>query len=158
MPLALTTLALALVRQPFLLRHGPHSPRLPAAPHMLDSPLSTVVAPLRKFEPSGDAVARSGDLLTGLPIEVALLFGAILLVGVAGLVKQSGILRPDAPTVGLGESRESVAPRAAAAAEEEDAEPLTQAEQEKKYFAILAEEAKTKRGGSAQKRKKKKQR
>ena len=93
-------------------------------------------------------------MLQDLPVEVALLFGAILLVGVAGLVKQSGVLTDNAPTVGLGESRDDLVGTAAAAKEND--ENLTQAEQEKKYFAVLAEEQKQKRGGSSEKRKKKK--
>ena len=113
-----------------------------------------IVTVSRKFEPSSAAPAVQGEILKDLPVEVALLFGAILLVGVAGLVKQSGVLTPNAPTVGLGESRDELAGSAAAAKATD--ESLSQAEQEKKYFAILAEEQKQKRGGSSDKRKKKK--
>lgn len=85
---------------------------------------------------------------------MVLLFGAIFLVGVIGLVKQSGALGDSAPTVGLGDSREDLLSSAEEAKEEEDM--LSQAEKEKKYFSILAEEAKNKRGGSAKRRKKRK--
>merc|ERR1712050_721608 len=113
-----------------------------------------IASPLRKFEPSSSAPAEAGDLLTGLPIEVGLLFGTILLAGVAGLIKQSGVLSQNAPTIGLGESRDDLAKSAAHAVEDEAT--MTQAEQEKKYFAILANEAKAKRGGSSESCKKKK--
>lgn len=93
-------------------------------------------------------------MLDGLPIEVTLLFGTIVLVGVVGLVQQSGVLSNAAPTIGFGESREEVAPAADAAAEEKDESEMTQAEKEKKYFTILAEDAKRKRGGSKRKKRK----
>lgn len=74
----------------------------------------------------------------------------------AGLIKQSGVLSSMAPTVGLGQSREELAPEAEVA--QETAEAMSQAEQEKKYFGVLAEEMATKRGGDKKKRKKSKKR
>ena len=121
---------------------------------MLDNPYDAIASPLRKFE-APPAVADGGNPLTDLPIEVGLLFGAILVVGVLGLLKQSGALTESAPTVGLGESREDLAPDAAAAAGQDQAE-MTQGQKEKQYFAILAEEQAQKRGGSNATRKKKK--
>lgn len=94
--------------------------------------------------------------MSDLPIEVELLFGVILIVGVAGLLKQSGTLSANAPTVELGESRDGLAAKAAAVQQEEASKELSQAEQEKKYFAILADEVAAKRGGSKSKRKKRK--
>ena len=81
----------------------------PAAPIiMLDTPLDALASPLRKWEVPADAAAvdPNANPLTDLPIEVAALFGFIILVGIAGLVKQSGALSESAPTVGLGETRE----------------------------------------------------
>eukprot|EP00966_Prymnesium_polylepis_P107126 2480734-Prymnesium_polylepis.2 len=120
---------------------------------MVDSPMEALASPLRKFEGTSTAAAGTGDILKDVPIEVVGLFGAIILVGVAGLVKQSGVLSAAAPTVGLGDSRADLKESAETAATEEA--DMTQAEQEKKYFAILAEEAKGKRGGSSEARKKK---
>ena len=125
--------------------------RTPAAgPHM--DVYSTLASPMRKFEVAPtDAAAASGNMFSDLPVEVALLFGAIVVVGIAGLVKSSGALSPSAPTVGLGESRDEKVEEAAKAEAE-----MSQAEKERKYFAILADEQATKRGGSKSKRKKKK--
>ena len=99
-------------------------------------------------------------MLSDLPIEVGLLFGALIFVGIAGLVKQSGVLSADAPTVGLGDSRDDLVEAArekaaeAAASQEVDISELSQAEKERKYFSVLAEEQAQKRGGSKSKRKK----
>ena len=113
---------------------------------------STLASPMRKFEVAPtDAAAASGNMFSDLPVEVAVLFGAIVVVGIAGLVKSSGALSPSAPTVGLGESRDEKVEEAAKAEAE-----MSQAEKERKYFAILADEQATKRGGSKSKRKKKK--
>merc|ERR1719343_1404336 len=82
---------------------------------MVATPLDAIASPLRKFEGSASA---TGNPLADLPIEVELLFGAILIVGVAGLVKQSGLLSTNAPTIALGESRDDLASKAAAIQEE----------------------------------------
>jgi len=135
------------------LRAGPViSSRTAAAPVMdvNNDALSAIASPLRKWQPSS---AADGSILSDVPFEVAALFGVIILVGVAGLIRQSGVLSAAAPTVGLGQTRDDLAP-AAEEAEEEAA--LTQAEQEKKYFAILAQEQAEKRGGDSSARKKKK--
>lgn len=96
-------------------------------------------------------------MFDGLPIEVGLLFGTLIFVGIAGLIKSSGGLSGLAPTVGLGESRDDNMEEASAAQTEmEKMEELSQGEKEKKYFAVLAEEQSQKRGGSKSKRKKSK--
>ena len=38
-----------------------------------------------------------------------MLFGTIIVVGILGILKQSGALSESAPTVGLGESRDELA-------------------------------------------------
>ena len=83
-----------------------------------------------------------------MPIEVIGLFAVIILVGIAGLVKESGALNESAPTVGLGETREELSEEAAAAAE------MGQTEKEKLYFKEIAKDLSTKRGGSKKKRRK----
>ena len=114
---------------------------------MIVTPLDAVSSPLRKFEVASTAAA-AGSPLDDLPFEVIALFATIVLVGILGLVKTGGGLPDTAPTVGLGETREDLAPAAA------EAEASSQAEKEKKYFSILADEVKGKRGGSPKNRKK----
>ena len=109
------------------------------------NPYDAIASPLRKFEAPSGAAAAGGNPLQDLPLEVTLLFAAIVVVGIAGLVKQSGALSDAAPTLGLGDSREDLVEEAAEAEKE-----LSQGEKEKKYFAILAEEQAGKRGGSKQ--------
>ena len=124
------------------------------------APLDAAFSPLQKWAAPPTAggapsAAAAGSLLDGLPLEVVALFGVIAFVGVAGLVRQSGVLSTLAPTLGLGDTRESLSEEAATAMDEADEDAnLSQGEQEKKYFAVLAEEAKQKRGGSSSKRKK----
>ena len=106
---------------------------------------------LRKWEVPADAAAvdPNANPLTDLPIEVAALFGFIILVGIAGLVKQSGALSESAPTVGLGETREELSGEAKAVTE------MDQAEEEQLYFKEIAQDLAQKRGGSKKKRSKK---
>ena len=82
-------------------------------------------------------------MVKGIPFSTSIL----------GLLKSSGALPDSAPTVGLGETRDDLAPAAAEAQTEAD-EDLSQGEQERKYFAVLAEDAKAKRGGTKKNRKK----
>ena len=86
------------------------------------------------------------------------LFAVIALVGIVGLARSAGLLSDEAPTVGLGESRDEVTPRAAQASEGEvvDTSKMTQAEKEKLYFKQIGSELATKRGGSSDARKKRK--
>jgi len=120
-------------------------------PTLLDNPIEAIASPLRKFEPS-QAAPATGSPLDGLPIEVGLLFGAILLVGVAGLVKQSGVLDASAPTIGLGESRDELVSSGAAKPAAERPEP-----EDEKVLAMnmVEDEFKKRRGGSSADRKKK---
>ena len=120
-----------------------------APPLMVANPLDAVASPLRKFD-APDGLGQ-GSPLDDLPVEVILLFGAIIVVGILGLVKQSGALSETAPTVSIGETRDDLADEAAKAEAE-----MSQGEKEKKYFAVLAQEQATKRGGSKSKRKSKK--
>jgi hypothetical protein len=76
-----------------------------AAVRMVDNPYDAVASPLRKFEGAG---AAPTDIVKDLPIEVIGLFAVIVLVGIAGLVKSSGGLPANAPTLGLGDKREDV--------------------------------------------------
>ena len=138
----------ALLRTPTLRSAGVGHPVMDLNPY------DAIASPLRKFEAPA-AAAAGGNPLQDLPLEVTLLFAAIVFVGIAGLVKQSGALSDLAPTVGLGDSREDYAD-AAAQAEKEAPKEMTQGEKEKQYFAILAQEQATKRGGSKDGRKKKK--
>ena len=77
-----------------------------AAVRMVDNPYDAVASPLRKFEGAGGAAPN--DILKDLPIEVIGLFSVLVLVGIAGLVKSSGGLPANAPTLGLGDKREDV--------------------------------------------------
>ena len=129
---------------------------------MLDSPLEALAAPLRKFEaaptvPSGSqtaaAAAANSNILSDLPLEVSLLFGFLVVVGIFGLVRSATSLGDNAPTIGIGESRDELAEKAAAAKEE--LENMSQSEKEKKYFGEIAGQLAEKRGGSKTKRKKK---
>lgn len=125
---------------------------------MLENPYDAIASPLRKWEvPPADpaAVADGANPLTDLPIEVVGLFGFIIIVGIIGLVKQSGALSEAAPTVGLGENREELTEEAKAAAEERmRIDELAQAEKEKLYFKEIASDLAGKRGGGKTKRKK----
>lgn len=112
------------------------------------SPLDVVAAPLRKFEAS---TVTSGNILSDLPVEVILLFGAIVLVGIAGLIKTNSGLGGNAPTVGLGESREELIEKARKA--QEELANMSQADKEKKYFKKISEDLAKKRGGSKKSRK-----
>jgi hypothetical protein len=110
-----------------------------AAVRMLDNPLDAVAAPLRKFEGTG---AASNDILKDLPIEVIALFAVILIVGVAGLVKNSGALPDSAPTVDLGGSRQDLAGQAT--------KEMTSDERQRQYIDQLSDDIRTKRGSSGQ--------
>ena len=124
------------------------SPRISTL-QMVATPLDALASPLRKFEAPVAAAAPDGaNPLTDLPIEVIGLFALIIVVGIAGLVKESGALSESAPTVELGETREDKMEEAAAAAE------MDQTEKEKLYFKEIAKDLSTKRGGSKKKRKK----
>ena len=81
-----------------------------AAP-LMASPLDAVASPLNKWAPA--AAAAGGSPLDDLPLEVKALFAIIPIVGVLGLLKSNGMLGSDAPTVGLGETREDLGPEAA---------------------------------------------
>ena len=113
------------------------------------SPLDAVATPLTKFQGSG---VSNSNPLADAPFEVLALFAVILLVGVGGLVRSSGVLSSAAPTVGLGESREELKEEAQQAATEEAG--MTQAEKEAMYFKEIRSELAAKRGGSGKKRKK----
>ena len=117
--------------------------------------MDALAGPLRKWELPADAAGAAtaapdgANPLTDLPIEVIGLFGFIILVGIAGLVKESGALSQTAPTVGLGETREELSDEAAAAAE------LDQTAKEKLYFKEIAKDLSQKRGGAKGKKKRK---
>jgi hypothetical protein len=115
------------------------------------TPLDAVAGPLNKWAPA--AAAAGGSPLDDLPLEVKALFAIIPIVGVLGLLKSNGMLGTDAPTLGLGETREDLGPEAAAAAEKEA--NMTDGEREKMYFQQINDENKKKRGGSKSARKKK---
>ena len=135
-----------------------HGYERPSIAHLRMSALDVIASPLRKFEPT-NAAAGGGSITDGLPLEVVALFSAIVLVGVAGLIKQSGGLSGLAPTVGLGEQREDLAEAAQEARKQEPTAPdaeMTQAEKEKQYFKIIAEEQAAKRGGSKERKPRKK--
>tara|TARA_B100000795_G_C22431219_1_gene298259 strand:+ start:61 stop:405 length:345 start_codon:yes stop_codon:yes gene_type:complete len=83
-----------------------------AAP-LMATPLDAVAGPLNKWAPDAAAAAAGGSPLDGLPLEVKALFAIIPIVGVLGLLKSNGMLGSDAPTMGLGESREDLGPEAA---------------------------------------------
>ena len=112
------------------------------------SPFDVVAAPLRKFEAPEVA---SGNILSDLPVEVTLLFGAIVLVGIAGLIKTNSGLGGNAPTVGLGENRVELIEKARKA--QEELANMSQADKEKKYFKKISEDLAKKRGGSKKSRK-----
>ena len=151
---AMLAASLGLV-QPTLTSSRPAVGRV-AAP-LMATPIDAVVSPLNKWQPAAEAVA--GSPLDGLPLEVKALFALIPVVGVLGLIKANGGLGGAAPTLGLGQGREELAPEAAAAAEKaakelgKDPADLTDAEREKMYFKTINEENKKKRGGSKKKRK-----
>ena len=75
------------------------------------TPLDAVAGPLNKWAPA--AAAAGGSPLDDLPLEVKALFAIIPIVGVLGLLKSNGMLGADAPTLGLGETREDLGPEAA---------------------------------------------
>ena len=81
-----------------------------AAP-LMATPLDAVAGPLNKWAPA--AAAAGGSPLDDLPLEVKALFAIIPIVGVLGLLKSNGMLGTDAPTLGLGETREDLGPEAA---------------------------------------------
>lgn len=121
---------------------------------LMATPLDAVASPLNKWAP---AAAAGGSPLDGLPLEVQALFAIIPIVGVLGLLKSNGMLGDNAPTLGLGDSREDLAPEAVAAAEQAEKEAdMTDAEREKMYFQQINAENKKKRGGDKSARKKKK--
>ena len=76
---------------------------------LMATPLDAVASPLNKWAP---AAAAGGSPLDGLPLEVQALFAIIPIVGVLGLLKSNGMLGDNAPTLGLGDSREDLAPEA----------------------------------------------
>ena len=82
-----------------------------AAP-LMATPLDAVASPLYKWTPAAVSSA-GGSSLDGLPLEVKALFAIIPIVGVLGLLKANGMLGDNAPTLGLGDSREDLAPDAA---------------------------------------------
>ena len=82
-----------------------------AAPLMVN-PLEAVASPLNKWAPAA-AASAGGSSLDGMPLEVKALFAIIPIVGVLGLLKANGMLGANAPTLGLGDSREDLAPEAA---------------------------------------------
>ena len=82
-----------------------------AAPLMVN-PLEAVASPLNKWAPAA-ASSAGGSSLDGMPLEVKALFAIIPIVGVLGLLKANGMLGANAPTLGLGDSREDLAPEAA---------------------------------------------
>ena len=143
-------------------------PAAPAAPslrggsmRMALNPLDAVASPLRKFEPQAAAGAKtmaeaaaSNNMLADAPIEVYLLFGTLIVVGIAALVKSAGGLPDLAPTVGLGESREELKAEADEAVTQ-SAEDMTQSAKEQLYFKEIASDLSQKRGGDSSKRKKK---
>ena len=117
--------------------------------------MDALASPLRKWELPSDAAATAAaapadgaNPLTDLPIEVVGLFAFIILVGIAGLVKESGALSESAPTVGLGETREELSEEAAAA------EEMDQTAKEKMYFKEIAKDLSQKRGGAKKKKRK----
>ena len=139
--------------------------------------VETIASPLTKME--SPAVAQAGGSpLDGLPLEVQLLFGTIVFVGIAGLAKSSGVdvvalaqsiikfvsslianltgngstAGLEQPPVGSAAGDEPMAASPVAASEDES--DLSQGEKERKYFSILAEEQAQKRGGTKTKRKK----
>ena len=81
-----------------------------AAP-LMATPFDAVASPLNKWAPA--AAAAGGSPLDGLPFEVQALFAIIPIVGVLGLLKSNGMLGDNAPTLGLGDGREDLAPEAA---------------------------------------------
>ena len=82
-----------------------------AAP-LMATPLDAFASPLNKWA-SPAVVSAGGSSLDGLPLEVKALFAIIPIVGVLGLLKANGMLGDNAPTLGLGDSREDLAPEAA---------------------------------------------
>ena len=80
-----------------------------AAP-LMATPLDAVAGPLNKW---AQAAAAAGSPLDNLPREVKALLVIIPIVRVLGLLKSNGMLGTDAPTLGLGETREDLGPEAA---------------------------------------------
>merc|ERR1719247_3117482 len=117
-----------------------------AAP-LMATPLDAVASPMYKWAPAA-TVSAGGSSLDGMPLEVKALFAIIPIVGVLGLLKANGMLGDNAPTLGLGDSREDLAPEAAAASEQAKTEAdMTDAEREKMYFQQINAENKKRRGG-----------
>ena len=79
---------------------------------LMVNPLEAVASPLNKWAPAA-ASSAGGSSLDGMPLEVKALFAIIPIVGVLGLLKANGMLGANAPTLGLGDSREDLAPEAA---------------------------------------------
>ena len=149
--------------------------RMGSLPVMAASPIDAIASPLNKWQAAvpdaaGAAAAtpEAGALLQDLPFEVAALFAVIAIVGVGGLVKQSGLLDTigeKAAAAGLssglssgaGEAASDGSAVASSRSEEEEMADMSQAEKEGTYFKQIAEMQKEKRGGSAANRKKKSQ-
>ena len=157
MMLALTTAA-------FSFAPSAH-PRLPAvratrASTPLMGPLETIASPLRKFD-APNAVS-TGSMTDGAPLEVQALFAVIFLVGVAGLVRGSGVLDSAAVQTALASVKgdapaaapEAASPVAEAPQDPTDISDMSQAQQEAMYFKQIAKDLGTKRGGSSKRRKK----
>ena len=96
--------------------------------------------------------ALENDAEPDLAARNAALVAAIVLVGVAGLVKQSGVLDSSAPTVGLGESREDLVASGAAKPPSE-AEPAAPQDQKEMAYSMMEDEFKRRRGGSSSRKK-----
>ena len=143
--------------------------RMGSLPVMAASPIDAIASPLNKWQAAvpdaaGAAAAtpEAGALLQDLPFEVAALFAVIAIVGVGGLVKQSGLLETigeKAAAAGLssgaGDAASDGSAVASSRSEEEEMADMSQAEKEGTYFKQIAEMQKEKRGGSAANRKKK---
>lgn len=138
-----------------------------STPLMLD-PFGAAATPLRKFEaPAADVAAATaqGSITDGLPIEVVLLFGTIVVVAILGLAKSAGLLEQLGSMTGgdsqaimnrddlTAEAKEEMVNKEMERAKEEM--EMTQGEKERKYFAMLAKEQAGKRGGTKANRKKK---
>ena len=81
----------------------------PRAVTRMATPLDAVAGPLNKW---AQAAAAAGSPLDNLPREVKALLVIIPIVRVLGLLKSNGMLGTDAPTLGLGETREDLGPEA----------------------------------------------
>jgi len=141
-------------------------PALQSAPRM--GVLDNVASPLRKWESSADIPAGvNTNQFSDLPFEVTALFAFIFLVGVAGLVRASGLdvgalaeSAQKAYAAGRAETTGTEAP--VASAPEAEAPPVPAAEggqsSELQYLQSMAAMQKEKRGGSSDRKKKSKKR